>query len=86
MQGGLPASGGMKPESFMKLCKKCGVKWAVFVRDPTHCWYQRGLQDGDKDGFNGVLSLLQVGSVPRIRQCPPRRRDSRPRRPSRVVC
>lgn len=58
-QGGLPESGGISGESFIKMCKKCGVRWACFARDATHCWYHRGLQDG-ADGFNSVLTALQA--------------------------
>ncbi len=57
--GGLPQSGGVKPENFLKLCKKSGVRWALAVRDPTHSWYHRGLRAGDTSGFNAVLELLQ---------------------------
>ena len=68
----------MKPESFLKMAKKCGVRWALFLRDPTHCWYQRGLQEGDADGFMTVLTTLQVGHTlppPKIplREHPPTR-------------
>ena len=66
----------MKPEDFMKLCKKSGIKWAVFVQDASHCWYHRGLQDGDSRGFEGVIELLQVAPTPhavlhlRLHTCP----------------
>ena len=59
--GGLPGMpGGLKPEAFMKLCKKSGVRWTLFVRDPTHCWFHRGVGDGDGDGFNALLAMLQA--------------------------
>ena len=55
-QGGLPGSPGLSSESFFKLCKKCGVRWAVFVRDVTHSWYHRGVADGE--GFNELLATI----------------------------
>ena len=58
--GGTCETGGLKPEGFMKLCKKSGVRWALFASDPTHCWYHRGLAAGDGDGFNSLISLLQA--------------------------
>lgn len=59
--GGLPGQpGGLKPEAFMKLCKKSGVRWTLFARDATHSWFHRGLSEGDGDGFNALLALLQA--------------------------
>ena len=57
-QGGIPGSGGTKPANFFKLAKKAGVKWAVMVRDPTHSWYHRGLEEGDTEGFNALVRRL----------------------------
>jgi hypothetical protein len=58
--GGLPQKGGVKPENFLKLCKKSGVKFALVVRDPTHSWFHRGLAQGDSGGFNSVIEMLQT--------------------------
>ena len=58
--GGLPQKGGVKPENFLKLCKKSGVKFALVVRDPTHSWFHRGLAQGDSGGFNSVIEMLQA--------------------------
>ena len=48
----------------MKMCKKGNLKYAIFVRDPTHCWYHRGLASGvdPNFGFESVLSALATGS------------------------
>lgn len=58
--GGLPDSGGQKPDTFLKLCKKSGIRWAIVVKDPTRSWYHRGVADGDTSGFDGVLGVLQA--------------------------
>ena len=44
----------------MKLCKKANLKYAVFVRDPTHCWFHRGLKAGvdPNSGFETVIDTL----------------------------
>ena len=76
-QGGIPGSGGTKPANFFKLAKKAGVKWAVMVRDPTHSWYHRGLQEGDAEGFNAIVNTLKVPSRPRAPLCPIRNRHAR---------
>lgn len=70
-QGGIPGSGGTKPANFFKLAKKAGVKWAVMVRDPTHSWYHRGLEEGDTEGFNALVNILKVAlpSQPPCTRC-----------------
>ena len=57
-QGGLPDKPGLSAEGFMKLCKKCGVRWAIMARDVTHTWYHRGTGPGES--FESVLAALQA--------------------------
>ena len=40
------ANGGLPPWEFVRSCKRAGARRALFVRDPTRCWYCRGLGDG----------------------------------------
>ena len=48
----------MSVDAFMKLCKKCGIRWAIFARDVTHTWYHRGTEPGGN--FDAVLTALQA--------------------------
>ena len=56
--GGLPEKGGITGESFLKMCKKCGIRWTIFARDVTHSWYHRGLSPDHSEGFTSVLKAL----------------------------
>ena len=58
--GGNGATEGVTHTAFLKLCKKANVKYAIFVRDATHCWYQRGLKAGidPNQGFDSVIDEL----------------------------
>ena len=64
-QGGLPEKPGMSAESFLKLCKKCGIRWAVFVRDATHTWYHRGVAaaPGEESARERIMFVLRVQNV-----------------------
>lgn len=44
------------------MCKKGNLKYAIFVRDATHCWYHRGLAAGvdPNVGFESVISALNA--------------------------
>ena len=42
----------------MKLCKKCGIRWAIMARDATHTWYHRGT--AAEENFDSTLVALQA--------------------------
>ena len=52
------ADGGVQRHSFMAACSRAGVRHALFVRDASRGWYERGI-DGEGRDFASVVSLLR---------------------------
>ena len=46
--------GGLPPYEFVRSCRRAGAQFALFVRDPTRCWYCRGLGEGPPDLGHGA--------------------------------
>jgi hypothetical protein len=69
--GGGGGGGGMPPYEFVRSCQKAGARHALFVRDPTRCWYCRGLGDGGgghgaSSSFEQMVEVLRA-EVARVR-------------------
>jgi pimeloyl-ACP methyl ester carboxylesterase len=55
--------GGVPPYEFVRSCCSAGARYALFVRDPTRCWYCRGLGDGASSAIAASHSFEQMVEV-----------------------
>ena len=55
--------GGVQPYEFVRSCRKAGARCALFVRDPTRCWYCRGLGEGGAGGAGGAGGVGGAGGA-----------------------
>lgn len=53
-------AGGVPPFEFVRSCRKAGARHALFLRDPTRCWYCRGLGEGEGGhSFEAMVEVLR---------------------------